>query len=432
MLTRTWCLMLLALLLWQPVHAQLDIRITQGVEGALPIAIVPFGWQGTAPPPEELGRIVAADLARSGRFAPIPFDDLPGRPVQPADVRFGDWRLLGTSNLVIGRVGRLADGGYRVEFRLYDVYKASQLAGLEFQVPESELRRAAHEISDVVYERLTGEPGAFNTRIAYVTESATPEGAARYSLNIADSDGHNENVVLESTEPLLSPDWSPDGQRIAYVSFEAKRPRVFVQDVRSGSREEVAAFPGLNGAPSWSPDGRRLALTLSKDGNPEIYVLDLSSRRLQRLTHNAAIDTEPGWAPDGSSLVFTSDRGGSPQIYRISATGGRAERVTFEGDYNARARFSPDGTRLALVHGQSGAFRIALLDLENNALQVLTDTRLDESPSFAPNGSMVVYATTDEQGVALATVSIDGRVRHRLAVREGDVREPAWSPFRGS
>ncbi len=425
-------LALLALLLWQPAHAQLDIRITQGVEGALPIAIVPFGWQGTAPPPEEVGRIVASDLARSGRFAPIPFDDLPGRPVEPAEVRFGDWRLLGTSNLVIGRVGRLADGRYRVEFRLYDVYKASQLAGLQFQVPESELRRAAHEISDIVYERLTGERGAFNTRIAYVTESSTPEGAARYSLNIADSDGHNENVVLESTEPVLSPDWSPDGQRIAYVSFEGQRPRIFVQDVSSGSREEVASFPGLNGAPSWSPDGRRLAITLSKDGNPEIYVLDLGSRRLQRLTHNAAIDTEPDWAPDGGSLVFTSDRGGSPQIYRIPAGGGRAERVSFEGDYNARARFSPDGTRLALVHGQSGAFRIALLDLENNALRVLTDTRLDESPSFAPNGSMIVYATTDDEGVALATVSIDGRVRHRLAVQEGDVREPAWSPFRGS
>lgn len=424
-------LLLLAVLLVSPLaYGQLDIRITQGIEGALPIAVVPFGWDGAASPPETLGRIVAGDLARSGRFAPIPFEDLPALPAEAAAVRFSDWRLLGTSNLIIGKVGPLANGRYRVEFRLYDVYKASQLVGFQFEVQEAELRRTAHEISDIVYEQLTGERGAFNTRIAYVTEWKTPEGAERYALNIADSDGHNERAILESTEPVLSPDWSPDGARIAYVSFEAKRPRVFVQEVGTGSREEVAAFPGLNGAPAWSPDGERLALTLSKDGNPEIYVLDLRSRRLQRLTHNAAIDTEPDWAPDGGSLVFTSDRGGSPQIYRMPANGGRAERVTFEGDYNARARFSPDGTRLALVHGQGGAFRISLFDLENDALRVLTETGLDESPSFAPNGGMIVYATTDEEGVALATVSVDGRVRHRLAIQQADVREPAWSPFR--
>jgi TolB protein len=433
MLKRTWHVLLLALVLSPAAHAVLNIRITQGIEGALPIAVVPFGWEGpTGDPPQMLGDIVANDLARSGRFAPIPFDDLPAQPSEPSQVRFGDWRLLGTSNLVIGKLVALADGRYRVQFRLYDVYKATQLAGLQFQVTAKELRRTGHRISDAIYERLTGERGAFDTRIAYVTEWKTPEGDDRYALNIADSDGQDDHAVLESGEPILSPAWSPDGERLAYVSFETKRPRIYVQEVTSGSRQQVAAFPGLNSAPSWSPDGKRLALTLSKDGNPELYILDLASRRLQRLTHNAAIDTEPDWAPDGSSLVFTSDRGGSPQIYRIPADGGHAERVTFEGAYNARARISPDGTELALVHGQNGAFRIALLDLENNALRVLTDTDLDESPSFAPNGSMVLYSTTDREGVALATVSVDGRVRYRLAIHGQEVKEPAWSPFRSN
>jgi len=422
----------LVLLAAGSARAVIDITIEEGRVDALPIAIVPFGWEGgSAPqPPEAVEEVIASDLRRSGRFAPVPFGDLPARPSEGADVRFSDWRLLGTDNLVIGNVRRLASGQFQVRFRLYDVLRAAQLSGFEFTVGPADLRRTAHHIADLVYEQLTGERGAFNTRIAYVTETGAGTDDRRYALNVADSDGFNAATVLESTQPVMSPDWSPDGGRLAYVSFEGRRPQIFVQDLATGGREEVAAFPGLNGAPSWSPDGTRLALTLSKDGNPEIYILHLASRRLQRVTDNAAIDTEPDWAPDGKSLVFTSDRGGRPQVYRVSAFGGRAERVTFQGNYNARATFSPDGSKLALVHSDGDGFRIALLDLQNNALRILSDSRLDESPSFAPNGSMILYATTDTRGVALAAVSVDGRVRHRLAVGGTNLREPAWSPFR--
>jgi len=419
------------LMLSASAHAVLNIRITEGVEGALPVAVAPFGWQGAVgEPPERIGRIIADDLQRSGRFAPVSFEDLPGRPTTPEEVRFSDWRMLGTGNLVIGLIEPLPQGRYRVQFRLFDVYQASQLEGLQFEVPAGELRRAAHRISDIVYERLTGEPGAFNTRIAYVSERKTGAGESRYALNVADSDGHDDHPVLESSQPVLSPAWGPDGRRLAYVSLEGGRPRIFVQELATGSRREVAGFPGLNGAPAWSPDGARLALTLSKDGNPEIYTLELASGRLQRVTRNVAIDTEAEWAPDGESLVFTSDRGGSPQIYRIPIDGGAAQRLTFEGSYNARPRLSPDGSKLAFVHARQGAYRIALLDLETEALRVLSEGRLDESPSFAPNGSMILYATTDQEEVALATVSVDGRVRHRLAIEERALREPAWSPFR--
>ncbi|RKZ36617.1 MAG: Tol-Pal system protein TolB [Gammaproteobacteria bacterium] len=411
--------------------AELTIRITQGIEGALPIAVVPLGWPtGTAPPPLDIASIVSNDLRRSGRFSPLSVNDLPGRPTEGDDIRFGDWRLLGTQNLVIGKLIPRGEGRFTIQFRLFDIFRAKQLAGYEFDAAAHELRRTAHQISDIVYELLTGEKGAFNTRIAYITKLRPANSKSRYSLSVADSDGHNAHVILDSAEPILSPSWSPDGRRLAYVSFESRHPRIYIQDLATGIRQQIAAFRGINGAPAWSPDGSRLAMSLSKDGNPEIYILDMATRRFRRLTHHYGIDTEPAWSPDGADLVFTSDRGGRPQIYRMAAGGGSAERITFEGSYNARAMYSPRGNQLALVHGNKGVFRIALLDLENRSLKVLTETALDESPSFAPNGSMILYASTDAQGAALAAVSVDGRVRQRLAVQEGEVREPAWSPFR--
>ena len=411
-------------------HATLTIKITQGLEGAQPIAIVPFGIDtGAPPPPEDIAQIISNDLTRSGRFSPLPTGDLPSRPSVATAVNFSDFRILGTPNLIIGRVRRLANGRFKVEFRLFDVFRGAQLTGYELDARPDELRRIAHQMSDIIYKALTGERGAFDTRIAYVTELRTG-GSSKYALNVADSDAFNPKVVLESKAPIVSPAWSPDGQRLAYVSFEGERPRIFAQNLATGTRQVIAAFPGLNGAPAWAPDGKKMAMTLSKDGNAEIYVMDIESRRLRRLTVGAAIDTEPAWAPDGKSLVFTSDRGGTPQIYRVSASGGKATRLTFEGKYNSRATFAPDGKSLALVHGGNGTFRTAILDLDNQALRVLTKTNLDESPSFAPNGSMILYATSGNRGGTLAGVSTDGRVRQELASQQGDVREPAWSPFR--
>lgn len=413
-----------------PSHGTLTIKITQGIEGAQPIAVVPFGVsQGSPAPPQDIAQIIANDLTRSGRFSPLPVDDLPSRPSDRAAVNFADFRILGTPNLVIGKVNALANGLYKVEFRLFDVFRGTQITGYELDARPNELRQIAHQISDIIYEALTGERGAFDTRIAYVTEKKTGD-ASVFALNVADSDGFNPQVVLESKSPIVSPAWSPDGRLLAYVSFEGERPRIFAQNLSTGTRQVVAAFPGLNGAPAWAPDGRHMAMTLSKDGNAEIYVMNIETRVLRRLTTGAAIDTEPAWSPDGKSLVFTSDRGGTPQVYQIPASGGRATRLTFEGKYNSRATFAPDGKSIAFVHGNKGTFRTAVLDLDNRAMRVLTKTTLDESPSFAPNGSMILYATSGPRGGTLAGVSTDGRVRQELATQEGDVREPAWSPFR--
>ena len=422
---------LLAVFLANAAQAVIQIRITRSTEARFPIAVVPFGWQhGGEPLPVDVAAIVADDLARSGLFEPVPFDSLPSRPIRHDEINFKDWRLLGTGSLVIGNVTPAVDGGYVVEYQLYDVLRSKRITGFQLTAGEQAMRRVAHRIADQVFEKLTGDRGAFDTRIAYVTEAAGADGKARYALSVADVDGHNEHVILDSAQPVMSPSWSPDGKKLAYVSFESERSRIFIQDVASGKRAGVASFPGINGAPAFSPDGRRLAMTLSKDGNPEIYVMDLGSRRLRRLTQNNAIDTEPSWSPDGESLAFTSNRGGRPQIYRVAAEGGVPERITFEGSYNARPVYSPDGDKLALVHGDDGRYRIGLLHLENRALQVLTDSELDESPSFAPNGSMILYATNDGADSVLAAVSPDGKLQQRVAAQTGGVREPAWSPYR--
>lgn len=408
--------------------AALTIEITQGMEGAVPIAVVPFdAGANRYAPPEDVAAIVAADLARSGRFAPAAEQDLIARPSDISEVRFPDWRTLGVESLVIGKVETVGADQYRIQFRLFDVFRGRQIAGYSLPASTDRLRHVAHTISDIIYEKLTGQPGAFATRIAYVI-SDTVNGAKQYQLQLADSDGYNPKTLLTSQQPLMSPSWSPDGRKLAYVSFEGRRASVFVQEIATGKREQIASFDGINGAPSWSPDGRAMAVTLSRDGNPEIYRLNLADKKLQRLTSAPAIDTEPVWSPDGQHIVFTSDRGGSPQLYRISSQGGQAKRLTFEGSYNASADFAPDGRSLALVHGEGGRYRIATLDLDGGLLRVVSDGRLDESPSFAPNGSMIIYATESGRRGVLAAVSSDGRFRQQFSLSKGDVREPVWAP----
>lgn len=422
------------LLLAMPSQAALTIQITEGVEGALPIAIVPFDDSGLKSPlAYKLSSIIASDLAHSGRFSPMPERDLIARPHDGSAVRFADWRLLNMESLVVGRLREVGVARYEVQFQLFDVFKGAQLAGYSIAFAADDLRRTAHRISDLIYEKLTGQRGAFSTRIAYVTALKSVDNSKKYQLSIADADGFNEQVILDSKQPLMSPSWSPDGKKLVYVSFESGRPEIFIQEVFSGQRQSVTNYPGLNNAPVWSPDGRYLAMTLSKTGNPEIHVYNLQTASLTQITRHPGIDTEPSWSPDSSKLVFTSDRGGRPQLYTINMKGenkeGRAQRITFEGDYNARGVFSPDGRSLAMVHGKDSQFRIAVMDLENGTLQVLTDSRLDESPSFAPNGSMIIYATESQNRGVLSAVSVDGRVHQRLELQQGDVREPAWSPF---
>ncbi len=420
----------LLLILSQPALAVLNITITQGMKEALPIAVVPFGWNGApGTEPIDMNVTIANDLARSGRFKPMEPKDMPQRPVNFQDINFHDWQLLGMENLVVGNLKARPDGGFDVEFRLVDVYHGTQIAGFRIPAARSQLRRTAHRISDIIFEKLTGIRGAFDTRIAYITVEQTAKGKKMFALQIADADGFDPKVLVKSPQPLMSPAWSPDGSHLAYVSFEDNRSVVYVQDVVTGQRERIAAHPGINSAPAFSPDGTQLALTLSKDGNPEIYILDLSSRSLRRITHDRAIDTEPTWSPDGTQIAFTSDRGGTPQIYEISVNGGSAKRLTFNGSYNARPRFSPDGKSIAMVHGQGGAYHIAVLNLKSGRLDVITNGRLDESPSFAPNGSMIIYSTIEPTGSVLAAVSVDGRVHQRLALQTGEVEEPAWGPF---
>ncbi len=428
LLKRFFLIIGLGLFLAGNVRAALTIEITQGIVGATPIAVVPFGPVGMNLPVDVAG-VIAADLRRSGRFAPVANEDLIARPYEASQVNFRDWRLIKADNLVIGKV--VTQGaGYTVQFQLFDVFRGVQMSGYSIRSDAANLRRTAHQIADMIYETLTGEPGAFATRIAYITVTDVAAGKRRYTLEVADSDGYDPRTVVQSPQPLMSPSWSPDGSRLAYVSFESKRPRIFAQDLRSGTRQLLTSFDGINGAPAWSPDGSKMALVLSKDGNPDIYIMDLASKQLRRLTDSLGIDTEPAWSPDGRSLIFTSDRGGTPQIYRIAANGGHAERLTFEGPYNARASYSADGRSIVFVHGENNRYQIAVMDLQTKRIQILTDGPLDESPSFAPNGRMIIYAAEVRNRGVLAAVSVDGRVKQRLSAREGDAREPVWAPLR--
>lgn len=421
--------LIFCLLLCKHAYA-MEIIIDKGVEKPIPVAIVPFGWSQAANlPPLDVTQVISNDLTRSGRFITMEQKDMPQRPTDFSAVNFRDWKLLGMENLLVGNLTLNSEGNYDVEFRLIDVYKEKQIAGFRIPSTQAQLRRTAHEISDIVYEKLIGIRGAFATRIVYVTVNKNQDGTKRFALQVSDADGYNPQILLESNEPILSPTWAPDGRSLAYVSFEGKNSAIYIQDIQSGSRQKIASNPGINSAPAWSPDGSRLAITLSKDGNPEIYIFHIASKSLRRITENAAIDTEPAWSPDGRMLAFTSDRGGNPQIYEVSAEGGQPKRISFAGPYNAGSEFSPDGKYIAVVNGEGGAYRIGLLDRATGQISLLTDSRQDESPSFAPNGHMIIYTTTGARGNALAAISVDGSVHQRLGLQDGEVREPAWGPF---
>ncbi len=412
-------------------RAELVIEITQGVDNPTPIAVVPFTWSGAGTAPEDLAGVIDGDLARSGQFDPVGRADMLGRPSKPDEVFYRDWRAIGSDYLLIGRARALPEvvGHIQVEYELFDVNRQMMVYSGMVKGPASEARMIAHRVADAVYEKLTGIPGAFATRMLYVSVTRVPGGKDYFRLTLADSDGARPIVLLESREPVLAPTWSPDGKHIAYVSFETTRPAIYRQELATGKREQLTNFRGLNGAPAWSPDGNTMAMVLSKDGSPDIYLMDLATRRLTRVTTHYAIDTEPTWMPDGRSLLFTSDRGGKPQIYRYDMRSRDVQRLTFEGSYNARARVAQNGRDVVLVHQKDSDFNIAVLDLETGRMLPLTTTELDESPSIAPNGSMVLYATKHAGRGILAAVAVNGSVKFRLPAREGDVREPAWSPY---
>ncbi len=418
-----------ALLFASPLAAQITIEVDRGYDNPKKIGVVPFGVGSGVQGVENPNGIIAFDLARSGQFAPTPAENMLSMPTLPKDVLFRDWRVLGVEYLVIGRTEPAANGNLAVSYYLFDVLNERQLSNGTFTGPPDKLRDMAHLISDEVYEKLTGIPGAFSTRIIYVLARNLGTKDAKFNLEMADADGARPRTLLESNEPILSATWSPDGKKVAYVSFEGGKPSIILQEIATGQRSKLTDFPGLNSAPAFSPDGKQLALVLSRDGDPEIYTMNIATRELKRITRQRAIDTEPSWTADGKSLIFTSDRGGKPQIYQVELATGLTQRLTFEGDYNARGRMLPDGKHLVFVHRNNGVFHIAVMDLQRGRLMVLTSTSLDESPSIAPNGTMLIYATQDQGRGILAVVSIDGTVKYRLPSSVGDVREPAWSPF---
>jgi TolB protein len=407
-------------------HAQLSIEITGAGAQRIPVAIAPFAGEGALPDAGNaaISAIVRADLERSGLFRAVEVPRLIPQPTEASTVNFAEWRSRLADALVLGSVSGRPDGRFEVRFRLHDVVKQTALGGVAYTLTREQVRATSHRIADYVYEKLTGEKGVFSTRIAYVVKRGE-----RFELQIADADGAHEQAMLVSNEPIMSPTWSPDGRRIAYVSFQNKKPIVYVQDIQVPKQRIVANFKGSNSAPAWSPDGARLAVALTRDGNSQIYLIDPDGGNLRRLTNSFAIDTEPFFSPDGRWIYFTSDRGGSPQIYRMPATGGEAQRVTFEGGYNVSPRVSPDGRNLAYVTRNSGRFQVALLDLGTRQSLVLTDSDLDESPSFAPNGRQILLATILNGRGVLNAVSADGRVKQRLTLSAGDVREPTWGPL---
>ena len=429
----TWIVVLLsqALVMQVAMAAALDtIIIDAGYDKQTRIAVVPFERGPEFANQQGMEEIIAADLARSGQFAPLARDNMLSFPSRPDQVFYRDWRVLGMEYVIIGNVSTQSNGDTRVRYHVFDVVNERQMLSGEMAGTRNQWRDLAHYVADQTFEKITGIRGAFSTKILYVLAKNAGSPAATYSVEIADADGERSRTLFNSNQPVMSPSWAPDGRRIAYVSWETGRQAIVVQDLVTGARELVTQFSGINGSPVFSPDGRSMLMVLSQDGNPEIYLMNLQDRRLRRLTRHHAIDTEPSFSPDGRHVIFTSDRGGAPQIYRLDLATDLVERLTFQGGYNARARVLPDGKHLVYVHrSDRQVFHIAWQDLERDDVRVLTQTSLDESPSLAPNGTMLIYATQDRGRGILAVVSIDGRVRYRLPSSQGDVREPAWSPF---
>jgi len=419
------------LLVWvlQPAYAVLRVEINQGVEGALPIAIVPMSVAQAANVQLDVSQVIAGDLELSGRFAPIKRANMLEKPARGSDVKFDNWKILGVDHLMVGRIEKEGADKYTLKFELLDVFRGERLLAHKITSTKKNLRATARHISNWIYQRVTGAQGVVNPRIAYVSAQRGFSGS-RYSLVVADVDGGNPQRVFSSSEPLMSPAWSPDGRKLAYVSFENGQSEVYIHDLVQRSRRLIASQSGLNGAPAWSPDGTRLAYTQAPNGNVDVFVRNLITGRTQRITRHPAIDTEPAFSPDGQTLAFTSDRGGRPQVYTVGATGGTAKRLTFEGKENARPQYSPDGQRLLVVHkDRKNRYRIGMYDFRTKTLDILTRGRLDESPSFAPNGAMVVYATEQRGQNKLIAASADGSASRPLSLPYDDVREPAWSPF---
>ena len=430
-----WLVLVAAAVLAPAVQAQqqgLEIDIVGGNASALPITVVPMPYQGSAGTPQtDVAAVVRADLDRSGQFRTLPEAQIVEKPTRGSEINFPTWKALKQDYIVVGRVMDAGEGSYRVEYEMFDIATQQRQLGLAMTARASAMRDVAHQMADAIYEKITGVRGAFWTRIAYVTATGSGNNM-HYALMVADSDGWNPQTIVRSAEPLLSPTWSPDGRKLAYVSFERGNSAIYVQDISTGARQLVSSFRGINGAPSFSPDGSKLALALSRSGNPEIYVMDLGSRQLTQLTNHFGIDTEPTWAPDGKTIYFTSDRGGRPQIYQVSAAGGAASRVTFQGSYNATASVSWDGKKIVMAQGSGNTYRIVMMDssLGSPRWSTLSTGSLDESPSFAPNASMVLYAAREGRRGVLYSVSADARVRQRLVLADGDVREPSWGPYR--